>query len=188
MRPSRLLKQKRSPKPDVTIFSDASVCVKTRAGGWGAWMIRSGHTAIEAGGQFHDLPKDSSDAEAMALCNALHHGLIMEMVRPGEVAMLQSDNLACLATIAALVPGCFISHGGGATFVPARQGRLMKNPALLVIRDMVRSHDLKVVVRHVRGHQDGDGRQWVNRRCDEIAKTHMRARRRAIQSEQETAA
>lgn len=175
-----------SSTPDVTIFADASLCPKTKAGGWGAWMKRNGGDSFEAGGQLRDLAPTSSHAEACALANAIHIGIRQGHLQKGDRVLLQSDNLAALCAIAAIVPGALISDKGGAAVTVGKRSKLKNEPCIQSIRRLAIDMDLTVVVRHVRGHQQGDGRNWVNRRCDELAKIYMRKRRLRALAQAET--
>lgn len=175
------------PKPDVTIFADASVCVTTKAGGWGAWMIRTGAPAADTGGQLRDVCESSTAAEIQALANAVFHAVRTGYIRPGDKVMLQSDNVNALSVIHYMTPKSVISNRqDSAPIHKTPRSKYKKHPAVELVADLAKQHGLIVILRHVYGHRAGDGRQWVNRRCDEIAKAHMRLRRARVHAERET--
>jgi hypothetical protein len=56
------------------------------------------------------------------------------------------------------------------------------------IATIVEALELSVIVRHVRGHQPGDastgqGRNFVNRTCDRLAKAGMKQRREQLRTQ-----
>jgi ribonuclease HI len=164
--------------PTVTIFADASFCHKSRSGGWGAWMIRHGEPSTTAGGELKGRVKSSFLAETMAIANALHFGVARTYVRPGETVMIQSDCKAALDCILKTVPSSYSAPApGGVDLDAVKRVRAELVPPLDLIAKMAAENRIVLALRHVKGHQDGDGRAWVNREVDRIAKLHMRRRR-----------
>lgn len=184
------MKKRASPKPDVTIFADASFCPKSGAAGWGAWMVGNGKPSSSSGGALQGKLKQADDAEMMALANALHVAVERGYVREASVVMLQSDCSNALARIRGLV--------GTATDSPMKDradgipaGRINSTDrfkgerseqyrAVALIGDIASRMSLRLVTRHVRGHRAGEGRNWVNQSCDQIARSAMRLRREEL--------
>lgn len=173
------------PAPiDVTVFADAPICSKTGAAGWGGWFkAASMERGQTCGGQLSARLKTSGEAEAQAIANTLAVVEGFGLLSTGATVMLQSDSLETLSAIRGRLnaedrpaaKGCSVS----------RRRRTVKSKpmaaALDFIGEVTKRHSLRLIVRHVRGHQSGDGRNWVNRECDRLAKAGMRARRDDLQ-------
>lgn len=108
-------------------------------------------------------------AIANALAIALGRGLVVD----SACVMLQSDCAAALAQILRAVPACCSRPSpGGLEIPPARRysPAMQASAGLRAIVEMTKARDLKLVVRHVRGHtQHADGRHGVNRLVDGLA-------------------
>jgi len=167
-------------RPDVTLFTDAALCPRTGAAGWGAWLKGGARASVSFGGPIADLLNSSSEAEARAAANAFAVARKRGLIEPGSVVMWQSDSLVALRWLLVAYP-----H---ARDRPAKDGLAVgrprkvpagaaKSPGARELARICGELELKVLTRHVRGHQQGPNRQWVNRLCDEIAGEHMRARR-----------
>ena len=104
---------------------------------------------------------------------------------PGSVVMLQSDCVNALAQIRRYTPAAVDNPitGGLSVGVASRLPIEAARPAYLAIDRLARETGIHLQVRHVKGHQEGAGRSWVNRTCDEIAKTAMRQVRSSIDHE-----
>lgn len=196
-----------SRQPHATIFADASVCPKTKAAGWGAWMISKTQGSRLRGGSLREAFSAPTEAELAALANALYVAGREGYLAEGATIMLQSDSANALS---------MIRHHLGAADRPmkdAQQGvtvpigdpkcwcspskdlawdrRLDQRRRLLgAIQEQAKAFRLTLVVRHVRGHRgrdagEGDGRAWVNVQVDRLAREGMRVARRALQKEGE---
>ena len=160
----------------LTLFCDASLCHKTGLAGWGAWAKHGGwDKGYLFGGGFKTPMASSNEAEICGIANALTHLANNDKLENIGQVMIQVDNLRALAVIKAYVPNTSErKHATGApvhgvkTLPTAQEMKAVKH-----LRELVKDHDLKLIVRHVRGHQPGQSRNWVNRQCDEIAKTFM---------------
>jgi ribonuclease HI len=174
-----------SLRPELTIFTDAALCPRTGASGWGAWMKGNAAPSDSFGGQIADLLKSSTEAEARAGANAFHVARRRGLLRPGMVVMWQCDNLSALRW---LLAGYELARDrpakdGLAVFKPRVITEPCKNSAgAAALSALCAELELRVLTRHVKGHLEGPNRQWVNRLCDEIAGQHMRARRQLHQS------
>lgn len=171
----------------ITVFVDASHCPNTKAAGWGAWAKGHGwERGITCGGPLKMSPLNSSEAEMAAMAAAL------QVLADGDcltfdTVMLQSDSLRTLQLIRQTLPACRATNHAESVAIPT--GKLYASPieknALRIIHAILHEHT--VYVRHVRGHQHGEGRNWVNRTCDDIAKRHMRQMRHMRQGKRKTA-
>ena len=168
---------------DVTIFADASLHIETGSAGWGACIKHSPAPGLIVGGELREPASSSTHAELCAIANALHVARDRDLL--GGVVMIQSDSLEALSCIRKAVPRTVDSPAAGGLSVPGRRKDIAGDLAACVnvIRCLVSACGIRLIVRHVRGHQKGDGRQWVNRECDRVAKLHMRSRRRAADAE-----
>lgn len=171
------------PTEWLTLFCDASLDPAVGAAGWGAWAKRdawrSGQTM---GGVFKNLIYTSHEAELCAVANALSRLEADDAFVGVSTVMIQSDSVRAMQMILSRVPGSRTSDHGDSC--PVRRTRAkptaLEKKAIKRILDFAVEHGVGLVVRHVKGHQKGDKRQWVNRQCDSIAKRHMREARAAL--------
>jgi hypothetical protein len=82
----------------ITLFTDASYCMKTHVAAYAAWAKTDGRTVRRAGVLKEPVP-DSTVAEAQALVNGLCFALAVLRPGPDSRIIAQTD---CLAAIAAL--------------------------------------------------------------------------------------
>jgi ribonuclease HI len=169
-----------SLKPNVTIFADASHDHKARVAGWGAWIKADGRPSITCGAAMKEPIPSTVEAELCALANALVVARLRGVLARRDVVMLQSDSQTALGIILSKIPGVADRPAaGGLTVDEVRKMKLTKlhAAAVAVIGEIVATLDVALVTRHVRGHQPGGGRQWVNAEVDRIARRAMRERR-----------
>lgn len=181
--------------PDVTIFADAAMCLKTGASGWGAWMVSARVRPQIFGGPMNQVYGYSDDVELAALTNALHMAKRRGYITQGALVMLQSDSTRALGFVrwkfrAADRP--MPKKRDGVKTLPIDPNRCTRPDsvahrlkALDVLAALVEEMNLTLVVRHVRGHREGDasrgdGRAWVNQECDRVAKIGKEAARKAL--------
>jgi ribonuclease HI len=173
----------------LTIFADASFHRQHGTAGWGAWMKGARTPSGEPmGGQIKERLLSANEAEMRALANALAIAVRRSYLERGEVVMVQSDCATVLSWILGLCPGATHSqHADGAVIPPARRGGvriLAGSKGLAVFISLVNSFELKIIVRHVRGHQKGaSSRSAVNELCDRIAKRHQAERLKTYKEE-----
>jgi ribonuclease HI len=160
-----------------TIFADASYDTRNKAAGWAAWIKADGRASAMASGAFKALPSTSSDAELLAIANAMHQANRLGMIDDGAEILLQSDSVHALSIVLWALPGSTERrHENSAAIVRCKNPKLKPDAkkAVEVIRAIVAARGLKVACRHVRGHTDGPGRQYVNRAVDAAARKAMR--------------
>jgi ribonuclease HI len=164
-----------------TIISDASWCHRSGAGGWAAWAKADGSDSVIWSGSFDKrAPATAGEAELFAIANALHQANASGMLEDGAQIMLQSDCLYALGCVLFTVKTAVESkHKDGAALIPPKKPRFSDNvrSALAHIVEIVSERGFVLSLRHVRGHTEGGGRQWVNRQCDLAARKAMRAAR-----------
>ena len=160
-----------------TIFADASYDGRNKAAGWAAWIKADGRASAMASGAFKALPSTSSDAELLALANAMHQANRLGMIDDGAEILLQSNSTYALSIVLWAIPGSTERpHENSAAILRSKNPKLKDDAkkAVEVIRAIVAARGLKIACRHVRGHTDGAGRQYVNRAVDAAARKAMR--------------
>ena len=168
-----------------TVIADASLCGETKLAAWGAWIKVDGKPSQVFSGQLRNRMGNSTDAEICALANALAKGVSTALIPPGTEVMLQSDSTQALGLLKKLVPNVTVrQHKDSAELATFRKPQLcggVRAEAAGVITKLVAEHSLALVLRHVRGHTPGSGRQWVNRLVDAEAKKIMLRARSTVQ-------
>jgi ribonuclease HI len=169
-----------------TIIADASHCGQTGAAGWAGWIKSDGRKSILRSGPIKSKAANAMEAELLAIANSLHVALQESYIASGSLVMIQSDSMAALGIVRQAIPG--VSDRRHAAGLPvARRRKQVLSDLSIKARDfiaaLVADNQLVVSVRHVKGHTEGGGRQWVNRACDAAARKEMRqARRVALMS------
>jgi ribonuclease HI len=166
------------------MFTDASHCPHTKAAGWGAWAKRSEWDAGRvAGGRIDRIVESSTEAELCGIANALHHFAYVGALDGITSVMIQCDSTMALGAICKAIPDARQSPGKGRRDVKVIQPRTphaaIEREALEHIRRLTLTR--RVILRHVKAHQEGQGRSWVNGKCDGMARRYMaeiRAERR----------
>lgn len=165
-------------KADITMFADASVQPKIRSAGWGFWIKGDGRSALSAGGHIPQFTSDTSVAELEAILSGLSFAQEQDYFLPADSSILiQSDCSPALAALRALRPEIAVSAHAESAPIHPRRKKLKSREQSVVDRIFAVTDGvgLTIAVRHVRGHKTGDGRNWVNRHCDKLAKMGARA-------------
>mgnify|MGYP001764934985 CR=1 FL=1 len=148
----------------ITVLSDASYCPKYKVAGYGFW-IACARGKLGGGGKIIEEVEDTNAAEMMAICNSIWHGVSEELILRGDELLVQTDSLAAIDRL----------RGQRVVTLTDQQNRI-----IAYYEKVVRRLDLKVVLRHVKGHTGNREARFVaNRMCDKRAKDHMRAARSA---------
>lgn len=169
----------------LTLFADASHCPKTKAGGWGAWAKRAdwNNGRLFSGPIVNQVP-NSGVAEMHAIMHAIEEMDAQNAFGGINAVMIQSDSARSLAYLLKHVPGARLhQHADSANIGNASYASKSEAKAFRRIADVIAKHELHLIVRHVRGHKPGEGRQWVNEQCDRLARTQMKARRIELEGE-----
>lgn len=165
-------------KPSVTMFTDASVLPLVKSSGWACWIKGDGRDSASFHGKLRSYHPDSTVAELEAIANGLLTAADFGYFRPEDsLIMIQTDSVHALACLRKIRPDIEIrNHAEAATIITRRKKLHPRLQAPVdVIVDALDNLKLNAVVRHVRGHKEGRGRQWVNRHCDQLAKEAARA-------------
>lgn len=149
---------------NVTILADASWCPDTKAAGYGFW-VASARGKTPGGGSMRETVSGSLPAEMMAVCNALHAAIDLQLVKSGDVVLMQID---CVAAIKRFTAG----------YSPAVKD---EKRAYKFFKELTKTHRIAVLFKHVKAHTSGhDARHKSNNHCDTRAKDGMRAMRQRI--------
>ena len=168
---------------DLTVFADASFHSETGAAGWGAWIKGNGmERGATQGGGIRVEVRGAIEAEVIALVNAMAFAAARDHMTAGMTVLVQSDCLAALESLRLVLDARDHPIAGGHSVNRAKQlcKQLEGSSALDFVQALVSRLDVAVLVRHVRGHSKGPGRNWVNRHCDQLAKRGMADRRARI--------
>lgn len=163
-------------KPDVTVFADASMHPGERRCGWGAWIKGDGRPSLSAGGAL-PFNQSTSICELEALAAALEHAERHNyFVDADKAVMLQCDNVNALGAIRGRRPAVLISDHADSALINTRKKEEPADMRAAIDRifAVTDGAGLTVILRHVRGHMGGDGRNYVNRLCDRLAKEGRR--------------
>lgn len=142
-----------------TVITDASFCPKTKAAGWAAWVRIDGEAEpVKRYGELKTPVDRAQHAELLAAVN----GIWLAMKYGATEVLVQTD---CLEVVHLL------------------EGKTRKASLIsrftLALREAGVEHIMRSG-RHVKGHTTvEDARSYVNRWCDEKAKSAMRKGRAA---------
>ena len=167
-------------KPNLTMFSDASVFPRDRVSGWGFWIKGDGRDSMYAGGPLRAYSENTTVAELEAMANGLSCAKAAGYFADGDqVIMLQTDSTDALGCLRYLRPALAESKHEDSHPIPNRRKRpaprqLAAAKHVIAILD---EFELIAVLRHVKGHKTGGGRNWVNRLCDRLAKDGAKKRK-----------
>ena len=149
----------------VSLFADASHCPHKNVGGFGCW-IKSARGTASKGGPLKGTVHTSTIAECMAIVNALYFGTQSNMIREGDVVLIQSD---CKTAIEVFQRDVISKNRA-----TLESYRMMRH----VFEFAVKEHSLTIKFRHVAGHiENGLPRHWANGECDRLAKEGLNAAR-----------
>lgn len=161
----------------VTVFTDASYCPQTQIGGWGAWYKGDDMKAGQLVGGHIRYAGSSNEAELKAIVNALKILTEINVIKPTDAVMLQSDSEWALQCSLTLVG---VRQKAKEHVIPPLRNEFTPNAAtkdlLVNLEEIIRMNGLRLFVRHVKGHQGpgSTGRGWVNEACNAVALKHMR--------------
>lgn len=164
-------------KPNVTIFTDASVLHKHRVAGWGGWARGDGRGAV-----LHDGPvpfsANSTIAEAWAIALMIEHLVNTRyLTENDERLLIQSDSLQALEVLNHALPNSHATCRSETGSVINRAKSIPGNLHAPINRIAQHARARTVVyLRHVKGHMGGkNARSWVNEQCDTRARAAARA-------------
>lgn len=164
----------------LTLFTDASFCARTSSAGWGAWAIRDDWERSDVFGASIPIPITSvNDAETYAIASALVILDKRDDTKGITNFSIQADNVHALGVLLALCPSARLSRKAEtkAHIAAIQKPTELQREAARLINRVVGTR--LIFLKHVKGHQQGGGRSWVNGKCDELAGKYMREARRA---------
>lgn len=146
------------------LYTDASAYNATGAGSWAAILVMPDGTEHEAHGRLKGEIGSSTQAEAMAVANALHGFLKSGLITEGAALRIVCDNSAVVR---------YLSSSGRVKAKTVRE-------AITYIRQLQTKARLRLACEWIKGHQPlrmaaSDPRIAYNRRCDKLAKVHSHA-------------
>lgn len=158
----------------ITLFVDASHCPETHAAGWGAWAIQDAWEKGKVfGGRISKTVLNSGEAEICAIVEAVKYLKGRSWLQDNTL-MVQSDSHRALQLFMMSLPHTKIrQHADSKDW---SNGPVAATPAEKWAIEMLTNdlgHFPFLYVRHIKGHASGEGRNWVNRRCDAVAREHM---------------
>ena len=159
----------------ITLFVDASHCPETHAAGWGAWAIQDGWEKGKVfGGRISKTVLNSSEAEVCAIVEAVRHLAARGLLKDNTL-MVQSDSHRALQLFMMSLPHTKLrQHEDSKDW--SEDTVIRPTPTEKWAIEMLTNnlgHFPFLYVRHIKGHASGEGRNWVNRRCDAVAREHM---------------
>lgn len=149
----------------ITVISDASY--REGFGGYAVVIITSN------GGKQYSVPvrfqvNNIGQIETMALCDGIMTALAEFSAGVDVIVVAQSDNIQVLSLLAHY--GGIPAKGTDTPITAAPQRDELMNTFAAATLRMVREHDGKLYLKHVRGHtQCMKGRSQANRYCDLLA-------------------
>ena len=136
-------------QPLVTLFTDAGFDAKLRLGVWASWAKSDGITHRKSGVLKGEV-FSSGQAESAAAANGLTTAVSFFAPASGATFIIQLDSTEAIAAL---------------------EGRLNKYPDIVAyVRGFARTHNLKLMFRHVKGHRGNTCRRsavntWCDREC-----------------------
>lgn len=172
---------------NVTIFSDASICPNTMAGGWAGW-IKCDRGTLAVGGELKSPLIDTTIAEAMAAMNAISVAIAKGLVHEGDMIVLATDNDKVTDILEGRARRKFRkkdarkrkwSYSQLRIYVQESNRHIDRISAAFEKRMALSGVDFRW--NHVKGHRGRDDRRSaVNHGCDKRAKASMKKARRRI--------
>jgi ribonuclease HI len=167
----------------ITIIADASLenCHgKPGFVGYAAWMIGGGKPGSEViKGVLKQKLVSTTEAELLALANAIVHAEKAGRFERGITVMVQSDSTGALGCLMTGLGAVNLPKPDSAAICPPAKKIIagVKKLACATIKEILERHGAEIIVRHVRGHQAADGRDGrgnINAHLDGLAKDQMR--------------
>lgn len=162
----------------ITIYTDASVCLQTKAAGWACWVKNGINKATILSGKFKNPIKCPTEAELMAIVNALV--AVKKLHEPkNNILIIVTDSLSAQRYISHVQS--FVSNK---KLTRSQRDKNIRRPqnhlwdlAIMAIQIVPEGCYLKV--NKVKAHSKKDGvRSYVNDLVDKAAKQKMREARK----------
>lgn len=148
----------------ITIFTDASFCPRTKAGGWAAW-IKYEKGTLRKGAPILGLAASPTHCELIAIRNSLHYVEQAFRITSDHLLVIQTDSLSAINMLEEKIK-----------IFGAKERELVDS-----ILKWKRDHFCNWSLRHVKGHMGTSTRRSaVNTWCDQEAGRHMKERRKQL--------
>ena len=160
----------------ITIYTDASVCPKTGAGGWAAWIKTApGETALHSGA-FKTRVTNSTDAEMRAIANAL--AIVKKLYDTKDcIIVVVTDSQQAIGTIDIVRFGDKKPLSKKTKRNRKKRGIPFKALADSIVENQPPCIELRLNwVKGHNGNKDG-ARSYVNRLVDNASRKKMREAR-----------
>lgn len=168
-----------SKKQIITVYTDASVCVKTKFAGWAAWIKYGsgpGESFLAAGGM-KEPALESTDAELKAIANAVHT-VIKRLAPQNAHIVVVTDSMAALLHINGEAVLGKNSRGRTWSQLSSKYKTYHRYKALADSVRAILPEGCTLKANKVKAHCMKDGaRSWVNNKVDLAAKAQMKLRR-----------
>ncbi len=140
----------------VTIFTDASFCLKSKVSGYGVWAKSRGES-ITGSGHYIGTPSVNI-AELMATMAGIKLALMRGIAQPGDYIVLKTDSAHCVNFLNGDLEFNCVVHA----------------QVLISLENVLKKYDLQFEAQHVKGHsKNSHPRFWVNNKCDALAKEQL---------------
>lgn len=157
---------KRTTLSVLTVYTDASVCNRSGAAGWGCWVRNDAGDRRSFSGPIGRTVLNSTDAEFCAAANSIHAACKSLKPVPGTLIVLVTDCLTLVQALRGAKP---------------RKRTSVQGEASAFILTLVKNLDCQLRCNKVKAHSDRDGaRSYINRIVDQLAKAAMQKRRREL--------
>ena len=160
----------------LTLFADASFSLNPRKAGYGAWAIHdSWERGYSFGGKLPLSLTNSTMAEVLAIAGAIEH-LRRVQKWPKDTVMIQSDSHHALSALKGNLPNARVNnHKRHSVDFSLRSPCLSPLEREAVEYVAHATFGVQVYLRHIKGHTQGEGRNWVNALCDRLARKYANA-------------
>jgi ribonuclease HI len=163
----------------ITVYTDASVCSKTKCGGWAAWIKAGPGNTLLANGAFKGEVVNSTDAELRAIANAL---VVVKknFETTGAIIVFVTDSQGAIDAIDGVKNGISKNR--------AKRRRKKGKPELAweaVCKSIIANipDGCEARFNKVKAHSRADGkRSYVNNLVDKACRAKMREHRKKITS------
>lgn len=154
----------------ITIFSDASVFHKKKLSGYGVWAKGDGRDPLILKGKIDPYEQSVTTCELIGLYAGLVNVCKSYLENDDSYILLQSDSTQALGVIKTFAMAKNHPHSTSAKVNHYRKAKSRLKKGALAINRLRIEYKIDLYIRHVRGHNPGGGRNYINRLLDNLAK------------------